>query len=107
CLDYVQIVLDHDDRMAVVDEAVQAFKQAGDVGEKQAGRPFIKNVQGVLSALEFAEVAGELYALGFAAGEYRRRVAELEVAKPQVLQNTNFAGDRRFMREELEPIFHR
>ena len=83
-LDHVQVVLDHHDRMPVVDQPVQAFQQPIDVGEVQTGRRLVENVQVVFAAFELAELAGELDALGFAAGENRRRVAELEVSEARV-----------------------
>jgi hypothetical protein len=98
--DHVQVVLDHDDRMAVVDQAVEALQQPIDVGEVQTGRRLVENVEVVLAALELSELSGELDALGFPAGENRRRMAELEVSEPEHFQDADLAGDRRLIRKE-------
>ena len=44
-LDDVQVVLDHDDRVAGVDEAVQHLQQLVDVVEVQSGGRFIEDVK--------------------------------------------------------------
>jgi hypothetical protein len=67
-LDHVQVVLDHHDRMPAVNQSIQAFQQAIDVGEMQTGRRFVENVQVVFAAFELAKLPGELDALGFATG---------------------------------------
>jgi hypothetical protein len=64
--------------MAGIDQSVQALQEPINVGEVQPRRRLIEDVQVVFAALELAEFAGEFDALGFAAGEDRRRVAELE-----------------------------
>ena len=69
--DHVQIVFDHDDRVPVVDQSVQALQQPVDVGEVQAGRGLIKDVEVVLSALQLSQLRGQFDALGFAAGQNR------------------------------------
>ena len=70
-------------------------QQPIDVGEVQSRRRLVEDVQVVLAALELAELAGELDPLGFAAGEDRRRVAELEVAEAEFVQDGDLAGDGR------------
>ncbi len=101
-LDHVQVVLDHHDRMAGIDQPVQALQEPVNVGEVQARRRLVEDVQIVLAALELAEFAGEFDALGLAPGEDRRRVAELEVAEAELVQDGNLAGDRRLVLEELD-----
>src|SRR5262249_28201067 len=103
-LDDIQVVLDHDYRMAIVDQAVQADQQAVDVGEVQTGGGLVEDVQVVLAAFELAELAGELDALGLAAGEDRRGVAQLEIAQAKILQDADLAGDRRLAREKLHAL---
>src|SRR5262249_40058134 len=66
----------------------------------QAGGRLVEDVEVVLAALELAEFAGELHALGFAAGEDGRRVAELEVAEAEVLKHADLSGDRRLAGKE-------
>ncbi len=78
--DHVQVVLDHHDRMPVIDQSVQTFQQSIDVGEVQTGCRLVENVQVVFAAFELAKLPGEFDALGFATRENRRSVAELEVS---------------------------
>ncbi len=54
-LDHVKVMLDDDNRMAVIDQAVQTPKQPIDVGKVQAGGRFVQDVQGVVSAFQLAE----------------------------------------------------
>ncbi len=75
--DHVQIVLDHQHRVAGVDEVVQHLQQHLDVGEVQAGRRLVEQVERLAGAL-LHQLAGQLDPLGLAAGERRRRLAELE-----------------------------
>ena len=63
--DYVEIVLDDDDRVAQVGEAVEDFKELADVVEVQASGGLVKEVEGA-ACLSLAELSGELHALGFA-----------------------------------------
>ena len=43
--DHVEIVLDDDDRVALVDEAVEDFEQFGEVVEVEAGGRFVEEVE--------------------------------------------------------------
>src|SRR5205823_5076132 len=53
---------------------------------------------------ELAQLAGELDALGFAAGENRRGMAELEVAEAKLVQDGDLAGDGRLVGEERDAV---
>ena len=44
-LDHVEVVLDHDDRVALVDQPVQHLEQALDVREVQAGGRLVEDVE--------------------------------------------------------------
>ena len=44
-LDHVEVVLDHDDGVALVDEPLQHLEQLLDVGEVQAGRRLVEDVE--------------------------------------------------------------
>ena len=44
-LDHVEIVLDHEHRVAAVDEPLQHLEQLLDVGEVQAGRRLVEDVE--------------------------------------------------------------
>ena len=76
------MVLDDDDRFAGVDEPVQQAEQLLDVGEVKAGRRLVENVDAAL----LGHLVGQLEPLPLAAGQRRERLAEGEVAEPDVGQ---------------------
>ena len=78
-------MLDHDDRVAAVDQAVQQVQQLGDVVEVQAGRRLVEDVERPAGGA-LGQLPGELHALRFAAGERRRRLAELDVAEADLVE---------------------
>ena len=70
--DHVEVVFDDDDRVAVVDEAVEHVEQLGEVVEMQAGGRFVEQVER-LAGIGPRELGRQLDALGLAAGERRAR----------------------------------
>ena len=74
------VVLDHDDRLAGVDEPVEQAEQLLDVGEVEAAGRLVEDVDAAL----LAQVGGELEPLPLAARERGERLAEREVAEPDV-----------------------
>ena len=67
-LDHVEVVLDHDHRVAMVAQAVQHLEQHFDVGEVQAGGGFVEDVERA-PGVALGEFGGELHALRLTAGE--------------------------------------
>ena len=63
-----------------VDEPVEQAEQLLDVGEVQAGGRLVEDVDAAL----LPQVGGQLEPLALAAGERRQRLAEREVAEPDV-----------------------
>ena len=74
------VVLDDDDRLAGVDEPVEQAEQLLDVGEVEAGGRLVEDVDAAL----LGHVGGQLEPLPLAAGQRRERLAEAEVAEPDV-----------------------
>src|SRR5919202_604817 len=74
------VVLDDDDRLAGVDEPVEQAEQLLDVGEVQAGGRLVEDVDAAL----LPYMGGQLEPLPLTAGERGERLAEAEVAKPDV-----------------------
>ena len=74
------VVLDDDHRLAGVDEPVEQAEQLLDVGEVQAGGRLVEDVDAAL----LAHVRGQLESLPLAAGQRGERLAEREVAEPDV-----------------------
>src|SRR3954468_7186943 len=99
-LDDVEVVLDDDDRVALLDQSRQNTQQLADVFEVQTGRRLVEDVDGAPggSPLQFG---GELDALSFAAGQRRRGLAETDIAETDVDQRGQVTRDRRHCGEEL------
>ena len=91
--------------LPAVDEAVQHLEQHLDVGEVQAGGRFVQQVERPAGAL-LDQLAGELDALGLAAGEGGRRLAELHVIQPHVVQRLQLLGDRRDVLEVRQGLLN-
>ena len=102
-LDHVEVVLDDDHRVALVDQPLEHLEQLVDVVEVQAGGGLVEDVER-LAGGDLAELGGELDALGLAAGERRRRLAELDVAEADVVERLEQPRDARDVGEELDRL---
>src|SRR5690606_13889316 len=91
-LDDVEVVLDDDDRVALVDEVLQHVEQAADVLEVQAGGRLVEDVGGapVGAALE---LGGQLDALRLTAGEGGAALPEAHVPEADVDEGAQVPGD--------------
>ena len=105
-LDHVEVVLDHDHRVALLDQAVEDLEQPLDVGEVQAGGRLVEDVERVAGG-DLGELGRELDPLRLAAGELRRRLAEADVVEADVVQGLQPPGDLRDRREELDRLADR
>ena len=90
-LDHVEVVLDHHDRVAQVDQPVEHVQQLGQVVEVQAGGRLVQQVER-LAGVGPREFGGQLHPLGLAAGERRGRLAEREVVEPHVAERLQRCG---------------
>ena len=66
------VVLDHDHRLARVDQPVEQAEQLLDVGQVQAGGRLVEDVDAAL----LGHLGGELQPLALAAGERGERLAD-------------------------------
>ena len=80
-LDHLEIVLDHDERVTGVAQFHQHLQQFFDIGEMQAGRRFVQNVNGATGRL-LRQFGREFHPLRFAAGKRRAGLAELQISEP-------------------------
>ena len=80
----VEVVLDDDDRVAAVDEALQHGEQVAHVLEAEAGGRLVEDVERAAGGAA-RELGRELDALGLAAGDGRGGLAERDVAEADVL----------------------
>src|SRR6185312_12875601 len=83
--DDVQIVLDNDDRVAKVRQAMQYFKQSLYVIEVQPCGRLIEQIQGP-SCLPLGELACQLHALCFTTAQGCRRLSKVDIAEPHIDQ---------------------
>src|SRR4051794_15297088 len=84
-LDHVQVVLDHHDAVALLDETVEHLEQALDVGEVQSRRRLVEDVERAPGG-DLRELSRELDALRLSARERCRRLAKTDVAQSHVVQ---------------------
>ena len=94
-LDDVHVVFDEEHRVSGVHELIQRHEQALDVRQVQPGRRLVEDVNGVLRALELAQLGRDLDSLRLAARERRGRLAERQVAEAEVVQDLDLPGQRR------------
>ena len=99
-------MLDHDDRVALVDEPAQDVEQLARVVEVEPRGGLVEDVEGVPGG-PAAELARQLHPLGLAAGQGRRRLAEPDVAQSHVDQRLHVPGDRRLALEEDQGLLAR
>ena len=92
--DDVEVVLDDDDGVAEVGEAMEDFEELANVVEVEAGGGLVEEIEGA-AGLALGELAGELHALGFAAGERGGGLAEMDVAEAYVDEGLQFHVDGR------------
>ena len=89
-------MFDDDDGVAPIHQRVQHREQPADIVEVEACGRFVEEVER-LSGGAFGELARELDALGLAAGERRRRLAEMEIVetdRDQRVENPHDLGHR-------------
>ena len=90
--DDFQVVLDDNDAVTFLHEAVEDFDEKSNIVEVQACRRLIKNQERLLAGLA-NEVVDELEALGFAAGEGIDRLAEAQVVETDLAEKLQRGGD--------------
>ena len=98
-------MLDDDDGVALVAQAVQDRQQLFDVLEVQAGGRLVEDVERV-PRIALGQLAGQLHALRLAPRERRRALAEVDVGETHVHQGLQLAGEDRHGVEELAGLLH-
>jgi hypothetical protein len=99
-------VLDHDDRVALIDQLVQHFQQLGDIVEMQARGRFVEDVERAAGRAP-GQLLGELDPLRLAARQRRRLLADLDVAEADAPAAFPACRARPDGREELAPFLDR
>ncbi len=91
-LDDFQVVLDHNDGVAQIGQAVDHVQKLAHVVEVQAGGGLVEDVER-LPGIRPRQLGGQLDALSFAAGERGRRLAERDVTQPHVVERLENSPD--------------
>ncbi len=102
-LDHVEVVLDDDHRVAQIDQAIEHVEQLANVVEVQARRRLVEQVQRPPGAGP-GQLGRQLDALGLAAGQRRRRLAQREVVEADVGQRLQHAANLRDVAEQLQRL---
>ena len=103
--DDVEVVLDDDDGVAKVGEAVENFEKFAHVVEVEASGGLVEEIKGA-AGLALGELARQLHPLRFAATEGRGALAEMDVAEAHVDEGLKFLADQRHVSENGEPVFN-
>ena len=82
--DHVEIMLDDENGVAVIDEAVEDVQQTGDIGAVQTCGGFIQDLDGIAGTAA-GKLRGQFNALGFAAAERCGALSEFDIAESHVL----------------------
>ena len=80
--DHIQVMLDHDHRVAGVDQPVHHRQQVTDVRHVQAGGRLVHHIDAAL----FMQLTCQFNALTFAAGKRTERLAQGEIIQPDIAQ---------------------
>ena len=104
-LDHIEIMLDDQHGVAVVHDALQHFQQLLHIVRMQAGGRLIQHEQRLAGRLAL-QLAGELHALGLAAGKRGRALSQLHIAQAHVLERLQLMADLVHAGEEVDGLFY-
>ncbi|CAK9134584.1 unnamed protein product, partial [Ilex paraguariensis] len=112
--DHVQVMLDDDHAVARIDQAVQHADELVHIGHVQAHRGFVQHIERVRRLVaapghvvaHLGQLGDELDALGFAARQRGRGLAQREIAQAHVLEQLQRVGDAGHAGEELDGLVH-
>src|SRR5262249_35895386 len=99
-LDDLEIVLDHQHRVALIDERVEDVEELAHILEMKAGGGLVQNVERAPSGAA-RELFRKLDALRLSARERGSGLADMDVAQAHALQGRELVADRRHRAEEL------
>src|SRR5689334_22033090 len=99
-------MLDHNDRIARIDEAIEYNQQSLDVIKMQTGGWLIEDVKGFAGSSP-TELFCKFDSLCFSSRERRRCLSELNIFEPDVTQGLEFRPDCREVGKELHRFTNR
>ena len=91
-LDDVEVVLDHHDAVALLDEALKGFQQDGDVIDVETGGRFVKDEKSS-SRFMSSQACSQFEPLGFPAAQDIQRLAELQVVEAYIGKELQRSAD--------------
>ena len=98
-LDHIEVVLDHNDGVALINQLLQHVEQFPRVLEVQTGRRLVQYVDRAARA-PARQLLGQLHTLGLATGQRGRRLPEHDIPQPDRLQRTKLGRDLRQILEQ-------
>src|ERR1051325_5304759 len=105
--DDIEMMFDHKDRVARLDQALETIEQALNVSQVQTRRRFVKNVEIVAAPAHLAKFSRELDALRLATGENRGGVAEFKITEAKLVEDFELSHDRPLIFEEADAFLDR
>ncbi|GBD36794.1 hypothetical protein HRbin36_01922 [bacterium HR36] len=99
--DHLEVVFDHQHRVATIHQLMQHAQQLGHVVEMQTRRRFVKDVQSAAGG-SLAQLASELNPLRFAARQCRRGLAQLHIIQADVVQRLQHGLDFRLVGKQFQ-----
>src|SRR5271167_1564728 len=105
-LDHIEVVFNHDNRIALVAQTLQYDQQLSNVREMQTRGRFIENVQGAAGGA-LRQFLGQLDALRLAARQRGRALTQLHVRESHVEKGLQFWLDGRHGGKERQRILYR
>src|SRR5918995_1503170 len=104
-LDHVEIVLDHEQAVACLQQLAERRQQLGDVVEVQPGGRLVENIKHAVAALR-RQMCRDLDALRFPARQRRRRLAQTEIAEADLVEHLQAAQDLGGAAEKCQRLAH-
>src|SRR5262245_45106705 len=104
-LDHIHVMLDQEHGVPGIYELIEGSEQTLDIGQVQARGRLIEDVDGVLGALQRAQLRRDLDSLRLSPGQRRSRLSERQVAEPEIVEDLQLAEYGRLTGEEPHAFF--
>ena len=87
--DDIQIVFDHNDSIAGVDQFMQHFQQLADIIKMQSRGGFVENIQS-LTRRALGEFLGQFHTLGLTTRQGRRLLSDFDIGQTHAVERFHF-----------------
>ena len=102
----VEIVFDHDNRVALIDESREHVEQSANVFEVETCRWFVEDIDG-FPRRTLCQLGTQLHPLRLAARQGRSRLTETDISEPDIAERLHMPRNIRLILEELHGFFAR